>query len=239
MKPYTCNLPRCLYLRDPEQTRLGQNILAGAIQLIDQIGIEALTFRKLAAEIASTEASIYRYFEDKYQLLRYLVAWYWESLHHQLDESESKNEQESQPEDPAQRLHQALSLLMSTNRDRYQARDQVFDQAALCRLVVREAPKVYFTAEPEYRLALFRGYEKLVTSISAILLAINPDYSQPKALVSSLIEIAQRQLLFAQYLPDLTELKIQTHDPSEIVSYLEGLALNMLAYRPENPDEGF
>ena len=66
-----------LYLRDPQETELGRNIVNNSIELIDEIGFEKFTFKKLATKIESTEASIYRYFENKHRLLIYLIAWYW------------------------------------------------------------------------------------------------------------------------------------------------------------------
>ena len=35
-----------LYLRDPQETKLGKKIIQHGIQLIDEIGIENFTFRK-------------------------------------------------------------------------------------------------------------------------------------------------------------------------------------------------
>ena len=74
-----------LYLRDPQHTELGRNIIQASITLIDELGFEAFTFRKLADKISSTEASIYRYFENKHRLLHYLVAWYWNWLEYRIE----------------------------------------------------------------------------------------------------------------------------------------------------------
>jgi AcrR family transcriptional regulator len=37
--------------------------------LINKIGFEEFTFKKLSIEISTTEASIYRYFENKHQII--------------------------------------------------------------------------------------------------------------------------------------------------------------------------
>ena len=65
-----------LYLREPQDSLLGRKIIEQSILLIDEIGFESFTFKKLAAAIQSTEASIYRYFVNKHFLLLYLVSWY-------------------------------------------------------------------------------------------------------------------------------------------------------------------
>ena len=67
-----------LYLRDPQDTKLGRKIIRHSILLIDEIGFEQFNFKKLAERIESTEASVYRYFENKHLLLVYLLCWYWE-----------------------------------------------------------------------------------------------------------------------------------------------------------------
>ena len=66
-----------LFLRNPEETELGRNIIEHSIILIHKIGFEVFTFKKLAKEISTTEAGIYRYFENKHRLLLYIVDWYW------------------------------------------------------------------------------------------------------------------------------------------------------------------
>ena len=58
-----------LYQRDPQETVLGQKIIKHSIVLIDEIGFEAFNFKKLASCMKSTEASVYRYFENKHCLL--------------------------------------------------------------------------------------------------------------------------------------------------------------------------
>lgn len=40
-----------LYLRDPQDTKLGRKIIQHSILLIDEIGFEAFTFKKLADQI--------------------------------------------------------------------------------------------------------------------------------------------------------------------------------------------
>ena len=56
-----------LFVRNPEQTELGRKIIQFGIQLIQENGFESFTFKKLAEEIGSTEAGIYRYFENKHR----------------------------------------------------------------------------------------------------------------------------------------------------------------------------
>ena len=58
------NIPSSVYIKDPESSDLGKRIIEHSICLIDEIGIEAFTFKKLGDAIGSNESSIYRYFEN-------------------------------------------------------------------------------------------------------------------------------------------------------------------------------
>ena len=65
-----------IYVKDPETSTLGKKIIQESIILIDEIGFEDFTFKKLGERIGSNESSIYRYFESKHKLLLYLTSWY-------------------------------------------------------------------------------------------------------------------------------------------------------------------
>ena len=73
----TISVNEKLYVKNPETSDLGKKIIEQSILLIDLIGFENFTFKKLGDRIASNESSIYRYFESKHKLLLYLSSWYW------------------------------------------------------------------------------------------------------------------------------------------------------------------
>src|SRR5210317_99186 len=81
----TLRINDTIYIRDPQQTELGRSILLHGVLLIDELGLERFNFKKLAERIHSTEASIYRYFENKHKLLIYLINWYWEWMKFRID----------------------------------------------------------------------------------------------------------------------------------------------------------
>jgi AcrR family transcriptional regulator len=66
-----------IYLKDPESSEIGKNIIANSIDMIHEIGLEGFTFKKLSKALHTTESTIYRYFENKHKLLIYLISWYW------------------------------------------------------------------------------------------------------------------------------------------------------------------
>ena len=73
-----------IYVKDPETSILGKKIIEKSILLIDEIGFEEFTFKKLGDLIGSNESSIYRYFENKHKLLIYLCSWYWSWMEYRL-----------------------------------------------------------------------------------------------------------------------------------------------------------
>ena len=73
-----------VFLKNPESSKLGKKILQESIDLIYKLGFDGFTFGKLAKQIGSPEASIYRYFESKHKLLLYLSSWYWTWLEYKV-----------------------------------------------------------------------------------------------------------------------------------------------------------
>ena len=128
-----------IYLRDPEQTQLGKKIISKSIYLIDELGFEDFTFKKLANKINSTEASIYRYFENKHNLLVYLLVWYWSWLEYQIDY------QTNNIEDAEKQLKIAIRVIAESLSSRNESHFPHIDEAALHRIVVSESSKTYYT----------------------------------------------------------------------------------------------
>ncbi|MEY2923138.1 MAG: hypothetical protein RL108_1764, partial [Bacteroidota bacterium] len=65
----TISVNNKLYVKNPETSDLGKKIIEQSILLIDEIGFENFTFKKLGEKINSNESSIYRYFESKHKLM--------------------------------------------------------------------------------------------------------------------------------------------------------------------------
>ena len=212
-----------LYLRDPQHTKLGRNIIQYSILLIDEIGFEAFTFKKLAERISSTEASVYRYFENKHLLLVYLLCWYWEWMKFRIDYHTMNIE------DPRRKLKIAISSVVDTTRRNTSI--EFVDEDILHRIVVAEATKAYHTKEvdKENKDGFFLTYKGLSGSIAAIISEINPDFAYPRALASTLLEMANNHIYFAMHLPSLTDIKIpEDGDLSQVQQLLEDFAFGLL-----------
>ena len=211
-----------LYLRDPQAPDLGRRLIGQSIGLIDEIGFEQFTFKKLAQRMGSTEASLYRYFENKHRLLVYLVSWYWAWLGFQI-----RFHTHNVP-DPRARLRLTLSILTRAHHDDPTTAD--LDEAALYRIVVHEASKSYLTrdVDGDNQEGLFREHKRLVAGIAAVVSEINPAYPYPHALISTALEAARKQLFFAQHLPSLTDAGAADSVEQGIYVFLEGLVFGVL-----------
>lgn len=195
------NLSHKSYLRDPEQTELGRKIIKESIKLIDELGFEQYTFKKLAGVIGSTEASVYRYFENKHKLLVYLVSWYWAWLYYAV------TFRTNNLSDPRERLSRIIDVITSANID--DPTTLHVSESTLHRIVIAESSKVYLTKEVDLdnKEGYFLEYKRLCRHIAQIVLEINPGYPYPHALCSTLVEAAHQQQFFAQHLPSLTEVQ--------------------------------
>ncbi len=217
------NLNHKSYLRNPEETALGQKIVGESIRLIDQLGFEEFTFKKLAQEIGSTEASVYRYFENKHKLLIYLVSWYWVWLDYQI------TFQTNNIHDPAQRLRIIIRILAEASLDNLQT--TYIDEAALHRIVIAHAAKAYLTkgVDDDNKAQLFREYKTLCKKIAAVLLELAPEYPYPHALISTAMEASHLQTYFVQHLPSLTDIKSGDNLTSKVAEFLEQMIFAAIA----------
>lgn len=217
------NVPSNIFKRDPEQTKLGRKIIEASITLIDELGFEAFTFKKLATHIDSTEASVYRYFESKHNLLVYLVSWYWSWLEYQID-YETKNIDDFEKKTK-------ITIRLVAQIDKIDQNYAHIDESILYRIVICESSKSYYTknVDLENTHGFFRSYKSLCSKISEFMAGINSDYPYSHALASTLIESAHQQVFFSQHLPSLTDIKVKSEaDYDKLVEYLEHLVFTQL-----------
>ena len=210
-----------LFLRNPEQSELGKKIIQHSIQLIDKNGFETFTFKKLAEDIGTTEAGIYRYFENKHKLLVYLTAWYWGWLEFQI------SYQTNNIKDPTVKLKRVIKLLASSVED-----DELtgyVNEGLLHQIVISEGSKAYLTKQvgEDNKLQFFKPYKDLCAVVGNIILECSPKYKYPKSLASTIIEMAHFQNFFMINLPSLTDFG-KTKEETEIISFLNDLVFSSL-----------
>lgn len=201
MTTISFKLNQNLFLRDPQGTELGQNIIRESIIIMDAIGFEQFTFKKLADKIQSTEASVYRYFENKHRLLIYLIDWYWTWLEYKLDFAVQNL---NNPED---RLRMCLKVLVDEKK--IDPNFAFVDESALQRIVMAEFDKTYLTkqVDTDNKEGLFLPYKLVCKKIAAIVIEINPSYKNPHSLISTVLLTINHQIYYSKHLPSLTDIK--------------------------------
>ncbi len=213
-----------LFLRNPEQTELGKKIIMHSILLIHKSGFESFTFKKLSKDIGTTEAGVYRYFENKHRLLIYITAWYWSWLEYRVVFN-TMNIQ-----DPIVKLKIAIQLFATTVGD--DIRTSYVNESILHQIIIAEGTKAYLTkhVSEDNKDQLFKPYKDLCAKIGDIIMECNPKYKYPKSLSSTIIEMAHFQNYFMNNLPSLTDFG-KNKDESAIVSFLEDLVFNAIKKR--------
>lgn len=188
-----------LYVRDPETSDLGKKIVTSGIKLIYELGFEDFTFKKLAVEIGTTEASVYRYFENKHRLLTYLTTWFWTWMEY-LTVFHTNNLKSD-----SEKIAVIIRLLTLQDTDVMPFADM--DKKRLHSITISEGNKAYFTRHvtADNEAQMFKPYKDLCHRIAEVFLHYKAGYPYPHSLASTLVETAHHQLYFKDNLPRLTD----------------------------------
>ncbi|MCB9262884.1 MAG: TetR/AcrR family transcriptional regulator [Flavobacteriales bacterium] len=210
-----------IFLKDPETSEIGKQIVRHSIDLINNLGFEQFTFKKLASDIGTTEATVYRYFENKYRILLYILNWYWSYMEFllifRLQNVHDKHE----------RIRIVINLLThelpdSTGLDEY-------NKKSLNQIVIAESSKVYLVKEVSEinKNEVFKPYKDLCSKISEVITDYNPTYKYPKSLSTTIIETAHQQQFFSNNLPRLTD-NTSENTPTYTSDYIEDMVFKIL-----------
>ncbi|WP_296316952.1 TetR/AcrR family transcriptional regulator [Winogradskyella sp. UBA3174] len=192
------SVPDKIYIKDPESSDLGKRIIENSILLIEEIGFDSFTFKKLGVRIGSNESSIYRYFESKHKLLLYLTSWYWAWLEYQLVFAtfNMPNKQEQ--------LTKAIEVVTKTIKV-----DKTFshiNEVVLNRIIINEYSKSYLTKEvdSENKEGYFVVYKRLIMRLSEMIAGVSKDYEFPSSLASTIVEGALHQHFLKVHFSSIT-----------------------------------
>ncbi|MBQ4803394.1 TetR/AcrR family transcriptional regulator [Aquimarina sp. MMG015] len=193
------NINNNIYLKDPESSTLGKKIVEYSILLIDEIGFDSFTFKKLGIKIGSNESSIYRYFENKHKLLLYLTSWYWGWLEYQLVFTTNSIS------DAKEKLTKAIEIVTRTTKE-----DSSFshiNEVLLNKIVINEYSKSYLTKEVdnENKDGYFSIYKRLVNRIKDMIIQVDETYYYPASLASTITEGALHQHFLRDHFSSLTD----------------------------------
>ncbi len=187
------------YLKDPESSDLGKRIIEHSILMIHDMGFDAFTFKKLGDRIGSNESSIYRYFENKHKLLLYLTSWYWGWQEYQFVFATNSIA------DPTEKLEKAIEII--TQPVVLDASYSHINEVLLNYIIINEYSKSYLTKEVdiENKEGYFEIYKRMVLRISEMIETLNPKFSYPLSLASTLLQGSLHQYFLTQHFPSLTD----------------------------------
>ena len=193
------SVPNKIYIKDPESSDLGKRIIEQSILLIDDIGFDSFTFKKLGAKIGSNESSIYRYFESKHKLLLYLTSWYWAWIEYQMVFTTF-----NMP-DQKEQLFKAIEVVTQTIKE-----DVTFshiNEVVLNRIIINEYSKSYLTKEvdSENKEGYFVVYKRMIKRLRDMIININPDYKFASSLASTIVEGALHQHFLKEHFISITD----------------------------------
>jgi AcrR family transcriptional regulator len=200
-------------VKDPESSNLGKRIVEQSILMIDEMGFESFTFKKLGLKIGSNESSIYRYFENKHKLLLYLTSWYWGWLEYQLVFATNSIA------DPWNKLEKAIEIVTKNTVE-----DSSFshiNEILLNKIVINEYSKSYLTKEvdAENKEGYFVIYKRLVNRITKMISGVNDAYRFPSSLASTILEGSLHQHFLKDHFSSLTDCH-EDNDPTQYFLHL-------------------
>ena len=187
-----------IYVKDPETSALGKKIINQSILLIDEIGFDNFTFKKLGERIGSNESSLYRYFENKHKLLVYLSSWYWSWIEYRLVFGTSNID------DNIEKLKKAITIVTEKIVD--DKNTEHINEAILNKIIISEFTKTLHTKEvdDENKEGFFLIYKRVINRIINIINEINPEYQFAKSLVSTIVEGSLHQHFLKDHLKTIT-----------------------------------
>ena len=210
-------VPEKIYVKDPESSDLGKRIVEHSIILINDIGFDSFTFKKLGNIIGSNESSIYRYFESKHKLLLYLSSWYWAWIEYQLVfETHNLN--------PSEKIEKAIEIVTRTIKE--DSKFSHINEVVLNKIMVNENSKSFLTKEvdQENKDGYFIIYKRIVHRLRDMIIAIKPDYKFPSSLASTILEGGLHQHFLKDHFISITDCS----DGLSPTDFMRNLVINTL-----------
>ena len=208
-----------LFTKDPKSTELGKKIVSTSIEMINELGFESFTFKKLGARIGSNESSIYRYFDSKHTLLVYLINWYWSWMEYKIVFATSNLASSEE------KLVNSIKML--TQNISEDSNFSFINEVLLNNIIIAESSKAYHTkdVDAENEKGFYKTYKRVVQRISDFVLEVNPEFEFPHMLISTVIEGAHHQRFFSKHLPSLTDVE---EGKNNIIRFYTDLVLNTI-----------
>ncbi|MFT7335484.1 MAG: AcrR family transcriptional regulator [Porticoccaceae bacterium] len=204
-----------LFVKDPETSELGKKIIEHSILLINEIGFDHFTFKKLGNRIGSNESSLYRYFENKHKLMVYLSSWYWSWIEYKLVFATTN------VNDPLDKLRKAITIVTEKIDDDLSTAH--INESILNKIIIVEFSKTLHSKEidEDNKEGFFLVYKRIINRIVAIVNEVNPDYIYAKSLVSTIVAGSLHQHFLKEHLETITDCNKNTTSTMIYLNFIE------------------
>jgi AcrR family transcriptional regulator len=204
-----------LFVKDPETSELGKKIIKHSILLIDEIGFDHFTFKKLGTRIGSNESSLYRYFENKHKLMIYLSSWYWSWIEYKLVFATTN------VTDPLEKLRKAITIVTEKIDDDLSTVH--INESILNKIIIVEFSKTLHSKEidEDNKEGFFLVYKRIINRIVEIVNEVNPDYIYAKSLISTIVAGSLHQHFLKEHLETITDCNKNTTSTMIYLNFIE------------------
>jgi len=199
LSTFKITIPEGVFIKDPETSVLGKNIITQGMELIHEMGFDGFTFKKLGTHIGSNESSIYRYFENKHKFLLYLSSWYWAWVEYNLVmETHSIT-------DPKEKIIQAVTVL--TRKVDNDSSNSLINLVLIHKIMISEFSKSFLTksVDQENEQGLFVAYKRVHSRLQGFIKVANPSYNFSASLANTILAGVLQQYYYKDHFPSLTD----------------------------------
>ena len=199
LSTFKITIPEGVFIKDPETSVLGKNIITQGMELIHEMGFDGFTFKKLGTHIGSNESSIYRYFENKHKFLLYLSSWYWAWVEYNLVmETHSIT-------DPKEKIIQAVTML--TRKVDNDSSNTPINLVLIHKIMISEFSKSFLTksVDQENEQGLFVAYKRVHSRLQGFIKVANPSYNFSASLANTILAGVLQQYYYKDHFPSLTD----------------------------------
>ena len=199
LSTFKITIPEGVFIKDPETSVLGKNIITQGMELIHEMGFDGFTFKKLGTHIGSNESSIYRYFENKHKFLLYLSSWYWAWVEYNLVmETHSIT-------DPKEKIIQAVTVL--TRKVDNDSSNTLINLVLIHKIMISEFSKLFLTksVDQENEQGLFVAYKRVHSRLQGFIKVANPSYNFSASLANTILAGVLQQYYYKDHFPSLTD----------------------------------
>jgi len=199
LSTFKITIPEGVFIKDPETSVLGKNIITQGMELIHEMGFDGFTFKKLGTHIGSNESSIYRYFENKHKFLLYLSSWYWAWVEYNLVmETHSIT-------DPKEKIIQAVTVL--TRKVDNDSSNTPINLVLIHEIMISEFSKSFLTksVDQENEQGLFVAYKRVHSRLQGFIKVANPSYNFSASLANTILAGVLQQYYYKDHFPSLTD----------------------------------